>query len=139
MPTQITPALIALFGAFCGMLISIFIARYTLTTAARYRFAASFTDELAILKLGEPFGEGNPTQRLLEEAFPKHNRAYVELCSVLDRFSRWRVEKRWQKYQYGDRPPDPDDRFTYLACSENEKEQKDVMRLAVRHIVSLIS
>jgi hypothetical protein len=138
MKVEITAALIALAGAGFGMLITIYVTRYSLTLAARQRFAASFTDELIILKAGTTDGNECMTYRLLDDAFPKHNRAYIKLYTALGWFDRWRIEKHWQKYQYGGEPyEEPSERFRYLLAGLPEEPKS--MGKAIKHINSLMS
>ena len=136
MSIDITVALIGLLGAFCGMLISIFVVRYMLKISARHKFAAAFTDELAVLKSGI-VGDECATLQMFEASFEKHNRAYVERWSVLGKCQKRRLEKKWNKFCHGDRDLNPDDRFTYLAS--NAYEEKESIKTAIKNIESLIS
>jgi len=137
METSITAAFMALIGVACGMLITIHVARYTHIVAAKHRFSAAFTDELTILKSGK-IGDELDTNFLLDNAFAKHTNAYIEFWSILGCIGKWWIEKKWDIYQYGKCKQNPHVRFVYL-IPYNGKNEPDMMKLAVKHIESLIS
>ena len=138
MKIEITVALVGLLGAFCGMLISVYVVRYMLTTTAKHRFAAAFTDELTILKSGKKVVNDCATMQLLEGSFSKHSKAYIELWSVLDCFGKWRIEKKWDTYKYGKGNNRNNERFLYLVPVKG-KDEATVIKIASKHIESLIS
>lgn len=137
MGIEIVAPLTALFGAFCGMLITIHVTRYTHTIGARHKFATAFADELAVLKSGKT-GNDCSTMFMIRDSSDKHTRAYVEYWSVLNRFDKWRIEKKWNIYQYGKGQNWNKERFIYLVPVKG-KTEADLIEIVTQHIESLVS
>ena len=112
-------------------------ARHMLYSQARMKFCGAFLPELTKLLGQDVRADECATLQLLEGSFSRHHSAYVELWASAGRWKRRGLERRWQRYCYGDEPESLDQPFTYLAG--NAYEEPDMRRLAVKHIQHLIS
>ncbi len=127
----------ALVGAGVGMLITIHVTRYNHLIKAKHKFAASFADELATLKSGK-IGDNCNTMFMINNAFEKHCRAYVEYWSVLSWLGKRSLATKWGEYLHGKGEHHNKEKFIYLVPVKGKDESK-VIEIAINHIESLIS
>lgn len=135
--TSMRDVWLVMLGVLLGAFLSWIQARYALHEQARLKFRAAFLPELTALLSDEPNPDECATLQLLEASHPRHHAAYVELWASSSAWRRRRLDKRWQRYRHGDRPPELDEPFTYLASSVHEEPA--MRQLAVRNIHYLIS
>jgi hypothetical protein len=141
-------ALIGVIGALGGSLTGAWFGAY-LTRRATYhlalresfaKFASGFTEELIELKTTSSTEEGVVVD-LLESAYQKHLRAYLELYAMLSGRQRRTLEIKWKTYKQerSDGTPEAREALKFSQYLPDYYEDISVKKQrAIQHIESLL-
>ena len=127
-------------GVFLGARLSRKTAQDLLAQQAKAKFSASFTCTLVKLHSEIPNqGEGRATT-ILQEDYPAHFAAYLELLAVVPKRHQAKIDEAWKHYAEKEEYELPEEREFYRFChvlSPNKEEHQYL--LAIKHINSLLN